>query len=228
MDPKANHFYHRTHLSRGFIGESGAQFHASANSFMLDRGLLTRSRCELWSSSENSSPEWHHSCNQRDKHIHYPFVRCNTSHSNEISQDSSRNRRGGWACSTQGWEILTKLRIGKREQWYQLLHIRWKTSGQGWSSADVVTLHWRRPHATRPSWRLWTPSALRRCRRCLPPACPESDAIRFSFVRSQKPIRLRQIRVCITENYLIEWYLITTLWIRPLLVLVSVFANYAP
>jgi hypothetical protein len=60
----ASHTYHTTHLSRGFIGESAVQSHSSLNSFILERGLITRSRSGLWSSEENSSPAWHHSCTQ--------------------------------------------------------------------------------------------------------------------------------------------------------------------
>jgi hypothetical protein len=59
-----SHNYHTTHLSRGFIGESAVQFHASLNSFILETGLITRSRSGLWSSDENSSPAWHQSCTQ--------------------------------------------------------------------------------------------------------------------------------------------------------------------
>jgi hypothetical protein len=59
VKPMASHGYHSTHFVRGFIGESTVQFHASLNSFMLERGFITRSRCGLCSSGENSSPEWH-------------------------------------------------------------------------------------------------------------------------------------------------------------------------
>jgi hypothetical protein len=60
----ANHIYHSTHLSRGFIGEPAVQPHASLNSFILDRGLITRSRDGLCTSTLKSSPAWHHSCTQ--------------------------------------------------------------------------------------------------------------------------------------------------------------------
>ena len=65
-----SHIYHSTHLSCGFIGESAAQPHASLNSFILDTGLMTRSRSGLWPSDENSSPAWHHSCTQNIQWSH--------------------------------------------------------------------------------------------------------------------------------------------------------------
>jgi hypothetical protein len=61
-----SHIYHSTHLSCGFIGESSLQPHASLNSFMLERGLITRSRGGLWLSgaAEYTSSALHHNCTQ--------------------------------------------------------------------------------------------------------------------------------------------------------------------